>query len=330
MGVFDRFRREHRQSYTDLIVQAQLDTAQASDVKATVTAAVEACAGLWERSFAAAVTDVLDAEQLAQIGRGLLVRGQHVIVRIDEVLVPASHWTVSGRGPNPSRWFYRLDVPTPDGQVQVMTSGANVAHFRIGVTPERPWQGYSPLAKMPESIRLLAALETSLADEMQGPVGHVLPVPAAANTDALRDAIAGLKGRTALGETTAAGWGAGQTAAPGKDWQPARIGPSPDGATILLREQAAATVLAACGVPVELIRHSEAAGAREAWRRFLHGTIAPVGRLVALEARRALGASGAISFDALFASDLAGRARAYQSLKGAGMDSAMAREICGF
>ena len=321
---------ERRQSYTDLIVQARLDTAVASGVKATVTAAVEACVGLWERSFAVAETDMLDAPALAQIGRGLLIRGEHVILRIDGVLVPASHWSIHGAGPNPSTWRYRVDVPTPDGQVTVNTSGASVFHARIGVGPDAPWRGYSPLAKMPESIRLLANVEKSLADELSGPVGHVIPVPNVAALGTAAQDIQGMDGRVYFGETTATGFGVGPSGAPHGDWRPVRIGPSPDGATIQLREQASATVLAACGVPVELIRHSEGGGAREAWRRFLHGTISPVGAIVAAEARRALGASGAINFDALFASDLAGRSRAYQSLTGAGMDKAMAREICGF
>ena len=302
---------------------------------ATTTAAVEACAGLWERAFGAAVSDTFGPALLAHLGRALLLRGEAVIVRVDGVLVTGASWDITGMGVDPARWRYSVDVAVPSGTLRVQTTGANVCHPRIGWEPGRPWFGRSPLASMPETLRALTAVETSLADEFSGPVGHVLPVPSLqATTDVdgvkLEDKLPALKGRTVLGETMQQGWGDGTGGAPAQDWRPARIGPDPSGVTFQLREQISATVLAACGVPVELIRHSEGGGAREAWRRFLHGTIGPVGAVVGAEARRALGSDGRVNFDALFASDLAGRARAYQSLTGAGMDAALAREVCGF
>ena len=330
-------KRERRQSstYTDIIVQSRLSAASAEAVAATTTAAVEACAGLWERAFGAAVSDVFDSAMLAHVGRALLLRGEAVIVRVDGLLVPGASWDITGMGANPDTWRYAVDVAVPSGTLRVTTSGASVCHPRIGWEPARPWFGRSPLASMSESLRLLTAIETSVADELGGPVGHVLPVPNLQSTEAadgtrLEDKLPALRGRTVIGETMRQGWGEGQSAGPAQDWRPARIGPDPSGSTVLLREQASATVLAACGVPVELIRHAEGAGAREAWRRFLHGTIGPAGRVVGAEARRALGSNGIVNFDALFASDLSGRARAYQSLVGSGMDSAMAREVCGF
>ena len=76
----------------------------------------------------------------------------------------------------------------------------------------------------------------------------------------------------------------------------------------------------ACGVPVELVHPSEGTGQREAWRRFLHGTVQPLGRIVAGELSRVLGSTVRITFEGLFASDIAGRARAFQSMVGAGLD----------
>ena len=325
-------KREKRQSsgYTDLIVQARLDTATAAAVAATTTAAVEACAGLWERAFAAARLDGFGAELLGTIGRSMLLRGECVIVRINGQPALGSHWQIDGAGAAPPGWRYRVDVMTPSGALTVRTTGRNVFHARVGVEALRPWAGRSPLASMPESTRLLASLEGSLADEAGGPVGHVLPVPDVGALGSIPNDIAALRGRTVFGESTSTGWGEGRASAPGQDWRPQRIGPEPNGATVQLRQQAAAHVLAACGVPVELIHHAEGGGAREAWRRFLHGTIAPVGRVVADEAQRAFGTGGAIDFDALFASDLAGRARAYGQLRDAGLDDALARRICGF
>ena len=324
--------QEVRQSsgYTDLILQARLDGVTAQALAPTVTAAVEACAGLWERAFAAAVADMLPAPVMAMIGRALLLRGEYVGVRLQGEIVPVAHWDIHGRGAGPTGWSYRLDVQAPDGMLTVRASGRDVFHPRICSRPEDPWRGRSPLANMPETVRLLANIEVSLADEMSGPIGHVMPIPSLAAAGTLKDDLVHLKGRTTLGETTRSGWGQGQGQAPGADFRPERIGPEPTQSTVALREQAAQLVLAACGVPVELLQRSEGGGAREAWRRFLHGTVAPIGRIVGAEAARALGASGVVNFDALFASDLAGRARAYQSLTGSGMDASLAREICGF
>ena len=35
-------------------------------------------------------------------------------------------------------------------------------------------------------------------------------------------------------------------------------------------------ILAACGVPPEMLRQSDGTGRREAWRQFLFGSVAPV------------------------------------------------------
>ena len=330
-----RKKAEERQqsSYTDLILQARLDGVTAGALKPTVTAVVESCAGVWERAFSAAVADMLSPPILAMVGRALLLRGEFVGVRLDGDLCPVAHWDIHGSSPTPMGWRYRLDVQAPDGMLTVRASGRDVFHPRVGVRPEDPWRGRSPLANMPESIRLLANLEVGLADELSGPTGHIIPVPSLKAASGLGRDIQNLKGRATLGETTQAAWGAGggpMGSSPSQDWRPQRIGPQPVDATVNLRQQVSQTILAAAGVPVELIHHADGGGAREAWRRFLHSTIAPVGAVVGAEAARALGASGMVSFDNLFASDLTGRARAYQSLTGGGMEEPTARRICGF
>jgi len=80
---------------------------------------------------------------------------------------------------------------------------------------------------------------------------------------------------------------------------------------------------------VELVEASEGTGAREAWRRFLHGTLTPLGRLIAGELERVVNAPVEISFNRLMASDISGRARAFQSLVGGGMDPAQAAGLSG-
>ena len=69
---------------------------------------------------------------------------------------------------------------------------------------------------------------------------------------------------------------------------------------------------------------------REAYRRFLHATVAPLGELVQDELRDKLDAPAlSLNFDRLFAADLSGRARAFQSLVSGGMDVERAATLGG-
>ena len=61
----------------------------------------------------------------------------------------------------------------------------------------------------------------------------------------------------------------------------------------------------------------------------MHATIAPLGRIVGEELTRKFETDVSLSFDSLFAADLAGRARAFQSLVGGGMDVSKAAALAG-
>ena len=130
-------------------------------------------------------------------------------------------------------------------------------------------------------------------------------------------------------ESTAAGFG-DKEAAPRGDWQPRRIGANPPEAMIELRKEVQASILAACGCPGSLIERSDGTLAREEMRRFLHSTISPVARVVAEELAVKLDTPGlALDFSALFASDRSGRARAFQSMVGGGMEVEKAAALAG-
>ena len=73
-------------------------------------------------------------------------------------------------------------------------------------------------------------------------------------------------------------------------------------------------------------------GAREAFRRFLHATIAPAAALVRDELRVKLDIPDLVlGFDGLFAADIQGRARAWRSLAGqeASLDSETTARLVG-
>ena len=161
----------------------------------------------------------------------------------------------------------------------------------------------------------------------------MLPIPSDGQDSSvvdLRRDIGSLGGKTALVETLAAGWGDGRMAAPRGDYQPQRLGANPPATLATLRRDAAQAVLSACDVPVELVTPGDGTGQREAWRRFLHGTVSPLANLVVTELVAKLDTpSLTLSFDKLFASDLSGRARAFQSLVNGGMAVDQAAGLAG-
>ena len=73
----------------------------------------------------------------------------------------------------------------------------------------------------------------------------------------------------------------------------------------------------------------EGTAQREAFRRFLHATVQPLARLVERELTEKLDAPITLNFDGLFAADLSGRARAFQSMVGGGMELAKAAALAG-
>ena len=98
-----------------------------------------------------------------------------------------------------------------------------------------------------------------------------------------------------------------------------------------MREDVFQHVAAACNVPgVLLDPRAEGTSQREGLRRFAHLALEPLGRLVADELARKLDRPGLrLDFGTLYASDLAGRARAVGILAKAGVELADARALAG-
>ena len=94
-------------------------------------------------------------------------------------------------------------------------------------------------------------------------------------------------------------------------------------------EMASREVYSACGIPLSVVTEAEGTGQREGFRRLLHSTVVPLGRIVAEELSAKFEADISLSFDSLFAADLSGRARAFQSLVGGGMDTTKAAGLAG-
>ena len=328
-------RPETRAGYTDAIVEALLQQASGTSTASVASLGVtEACAGLWGRSFASATitpsnmaTSALTPAVLEAIGRRLLLHGEAVLeITVEDGavrLVEASNWEIEERG----QWLYRADFTTPEGTYTRALSADRVLHPRIGASSKRPWQGESPIPSA--TAKLAAELETKLSQEVGGPVGNVLPLPHKGSVTQLQADIDKLAGRTVLVESTSTGYGDGE-AAPKMDWLSRRIGAAPPESMIGLRKDVQASILAACGCPGSLLERADGTLAREEMRRFLHSTISPVARVVADELAVKLDTPGlAFDFSELFASDLSGRARAFQSMVGGGMDVGKAAALAG-
>ena len=334
MRFWPRYETRANDSLTDVILAGLAANATGStSVSVATLGAVEAAVGLWGRSFASAVITppslaiALTPAILERIGRSLLLRGEALFeLRVQDgelSLIQAVSWDVSGQ----NDWLYRADFSTPSGTFSRTLAGNAVLHPRINTTPARPWQGESPLPRA--TAALGAALEAQLTAEVKGPVGSVIPVPHTGSLAGLQADISKLAGKVALVESTSGGFG-DKDSAPKMDWLTRRIGANPPESMIGLRKDVQASILAACGCPGSLLERSDGTLAREEMRRFLHSTISPVARVVADELAVKLDTPGlAFDFSALFASDLSGRARAFQSMVGGGMDVGKAAALAG-
>ena len=205
-------------------------------------------------------------------------------------------------------------------------------HPRFEVDPDRPWRGVGPLQSAALAGRLSAETAAALADGESGPRGGLLPLPvdgADPTVTALKADVRNLAGKVAFVESVKTMHPGAAGSAPVGDWKVNRIGANPPAAEVELLTAASLEVYGACGVPAALFQSGEGTAQREAFRRLMHSTIQPLGKLVSAELSEKLEADVRLSFDGLFAADLSGRARAFQSMVGGGMDVAKAAGLAG-
>ena len=88
-------------------------------------------------------------------------------------------------------------------------------------------------------------------------------------------------------------------------------------------------ILAACGIPPGMFQKMGDSGQREAYRRWVVLVVQPLARLLQSELSSKLEAGIGIDLGGLYAHDLAGRARAFQSMVGGGMDVSKAAGLAG-
>ena len=293
------------------------------------------------------MTAAITPAVLGEIGRGLIRRGEtiHVIDMAGDggiMLTPAGSFDLTGATADPSTWLYRVNDDGPSGTRTRHLPSDGVVHARYSYDPARPWTGLGPLAWANLSGKLHSRVEAALCDDAGGSVGYVLPAPAGGEntTDddgdddqlgALLTRLKALRGRLMVVDSMSGAFGGDPRDAPRQDWSQRRLGPEPNETLAGLHTETAKAIVGACGVPVQLVDGgTDSAALRESWRQFLHGSVQPVAGLVQHELRMKLDSPGlSLSFDRLFASDLSGRARAFQSMVGGGMDPTKAAGLAG-
>ena len=332
-------------SFTDsLIAQIVSQASGATLAKPAATGALEASASIIARCFAAAVVAgpphfvaALGPSVMSMIGRSLIRQGE-VLFAIEirdgrVVLIPAASWDVEGEH-DPASWSYRLVLGGPSRltTLEPVPSEAMI-HVRLQSDPQQPWRGVSPLASAALAGRLSAETVMALADEASGPRGFLLPTPVDGgdpSISALKSDIRALRGKVALVESTSSGWAAdGSQQRPKGDWESRRLGAAPGAPLIQQAELASREIYSACGIPLGIVTASEGTSQRESFRRLMHATVTPLARIVAEELSLKFETDIGLNFDSLFAADLSGRARAFQSLVGGGMDVAKAAALAG-
>ena len=245
-------------------------------------------------------------------------------------LLPVQTYEIDG-GHRRADWVYKVTVNGPDATVTYNTVRSDgIIHLTYSTEPGKPWKGVSPLTAAYLSGRLSAETIAALGDESSGPRGQFVPIPvdgADASVNALKKDI-----RTAGGAALVVEAGDWDNTGTGRDdsFNARRFGANPPSALVQLADLASREIYAACGVPSVLFAAGgQAAATRESYRQFLHSTVAPLGKLVASELSMKLDSAVTFDWSELKAADIAGRARAFQSMVVAGMDISKAAQLSG-
>ena len=335
-------KRSTAQGYTASLTAAFEGAAVAGTETAPIaTAALESASGLYARCMAAAVVKgdrnvqaALTPPVLALIARNLIRRGEdHHLIRVRGgrlMLLPQGFTYAHGNSADPATWHYSSTEYGPTESVHRTVPAASMLHCRYSVDASRPWLGVPPWSWASSTGAAIAALERLIANESAAPHGHVLAVPEAPTVsddsdegplDGFRRDLGSAKGRTLVAERP----GNWQSQPPGGATGANRFETTTFGMERALldplRTATGRDVLAACGCPPTLFTaNSDGTAQREAFRRFMHSSLNPVARLIEAECREKLDAPGlTLDLSELHASDVAGRARSFKALVGAGV-----------
>ena len=324
-----------RQSQPEAPTQEANTATVADGSEAVYTAAVEFGLGLLARAFmSATVTPQIAAitpEYLAGTIIDLITKGNHIaaLMVVDgEIILRRAEWFNIIGGADPSGWVYRINVAGPTTSELLTFPQDQVVHIRYNPSAVRPWDGRSPLRNARISAELLARIETSLDQEMNGIVAKIVTHPhgmlaTMAEHRAAAQAISNSKGRATYQSTGQRAYDRGT----GGSWAQIGLGPEPNATAVALRTQVSQDILSAMGVPSGLYVSNQGTVSREAYRQFYASTVRPYAAIIERELSVKLRESIRLRFHALAAADIVSRVRAYTSLVDSGMDASQAALI---
>ena len=329
--------RSGENSYTDLVLAGLLAQQGRSAAAAEwATGAVQTAAGLWARCLSVATSEheAVSPDVLGGIGFDLAVVGEHVsVVQVDGTgrvaLLRASSWNISG-GADPRSWRYDVSLSGPTGTHTRMVPADGVLHCRYLPDCRTPWRGVAPWKRSPTLSKLAAEVEAALVREVRLPTKIIIPMPQGGGIDrnTLRSDFQNQDYQIAFPTTTAAGGGAGRSSAPLTDWKPQRLKSEPDESLVGLCKDVPGQIGVLYGIPNVLTSGSGSeTQTREAFRRFVLTAIEPLALIVSRALTRVFEVPVELDLSELAHADIAGRARAFKALTGAGMSPSDAAEF---
>ena len=331
---------EKRASYHDSITELLLRAASGGDSDATQTAAAEFAISLVSRCFSVAElspsTPYVTPGYLADVARRLMTNGNAVSaiqVHIGQVtLLPTSGFDIRG-GPNPSSWYYNLDLPGPTRRESQVLPSASVIHGRINVGPTQPWLGISALVHAGVSAKAIANLENRLSQEASSRVGYNLLHSSDLTTSqisALKTSLDQMAGNIGLMRSQSNSFDSRGAVGGSADGTARRLGMDYPEGNIKVRRDLAMDVVAALGVPPMLFDAQTGTAAQEGYRQFYASTLEPYAMQFAHELGEKLERPGLrLMLDRVAASDIVRRATGFAKLIEAEIPELEARRIAG-
>ena len=344
----DTQKRNYTSAFTNVLVREAAGSVLPAGL-AHATAWAETAAGAWARAgMAAKITGgapaAISPALLAMIFRDLVTVGEslHLIVVTDGEprLFPVGDCEIMGKTYDESGWMYRVTLDGPSGSSTTEVASDSVLHCRYSVDRRRPWRGIGPIARAGETSDLLSNLSVRMKQESGASSAIVIPSdmnPDGFDSDDEGDDrpdpseqlaldLGAAKGGLMISKTMGQG-----IDSPQGDYKQVRIGSEIRESYGPLLDRVGMAVATAMGLPPGLI-YSQADGTnqREAWRRFAHGSVGPVARIVGQEIEAKLD-TGPLVWDLsdLYASDIVGRSSAFKRLVDSGMPLQDAASVSG-
>lgn len=277
------------------------------EAAAGLPSALEACAGLYARSFAAAGLEGITPTVAASAARAMVIKGEWAAI------------------PSPMTTIEEFDV-LDDGRIRY-TGVSGRTHTIDGIHAR--WSGVSghgvsALASARNLHDAAAGVERAFSHELSGVVGSVLSLPPLGKgaLGVLKTAIKQMRGNTLILERPLRDRGESRR----EVWQQVKMTPEVGQNNLQAYRYLNDAICAALGVPPAMLYGS---ATRETFRQLICYALEPLAAIL-VEAAADRGVTISFDFAKLGAYDAAGRARAYGILIQSGMTDEEASEIVGF